>query len=164
MINTCTLISPALHAEAADFVSHVLALDGWSVSSIGSHRDKIEASSIVFVVDLPDGMRAHRCRLHIDADAQDEIDHVRRLGKHVVYMSQVWDDKRHGTRAGACPGPYGAPLLRWAWDTVPRNRLEFVGNLLRVVWREALWAVHASRGLPELKPCAAPRSGGQPPG
>ncbi len=160
MIRTCTLICPVRHAEASDFVSRMLALDGWSVSSIGSHRDKIEASSIVFVVDLPDGLAAHRCRLYIDADAQDEIDHARRLGKHVVYMSQVWD-KRHGTGAGACRGPYGAPLPRWALDAVPRNRLEFVGNLLRVVWREALWAVDASRGLPELEPRAAPRSGGQ---
>ena len=104
--NICTLVGPTKHYKSFDRASLLLGMKGWLVFSIGSHRtddaglgttdndrrtywhthrQKIMASAMVFVVDVPND-DCEEPRIGIDTIA--EIKFAWHCGVPVIYQSR----------------------------------------------------------------------------
>lgn len=116
--NICTLVGPTSHFRGFDDMALAMGKRGWLVFSIGSHRfdeeaipqgvpaefhqernrnlityrrthrEKIQMSSIVVVIDRAD---AKKTDTYIGEDSREEIEYAHRHGVPVVYMSVLLD-------------------------------------------------------------------------
>ena len=116
-----------------DAASIALGKLGWLVFSVGSHRmsdlglkttdcersvywkthrEKLDLSSMAFVVDMPTPS-AQRPLCRVGSDTSAEIAYARDIGARVVYMSRVWPGslprpKVRDGAGGACGAKGGA--------------------------------------------------------
>ena len=111
--NICTLLGPTAHHEAFDAASIYLGKLGWLVFTVGSHilsdvglgttdeerrvywkthREKMDLSSMAFVVDLPHPDASPSMR-RVGTDTQAEIDYAEKIGIKVVRMGDVWPSR-----------------------------------------------------------------------
>ena len=111
--NICTLLGPTAHHEAFDAASIRLGKLGWLVFTVGSHilsdvglgttdeerrvywkthREKMDLSSMAFVVDLPHPDASPSMR-RVGTDTQAEIDYAEKIGIKVVRMADVWPSR-----------------------------------------------------------------------
>ena len=108
--NVCTLLGPTRHYVSFDAASIALGKLGWLVFSVGSHRmsdlglgttdeerktywrthrEKMDISSMAFVVDMPTPT-APRTMHRVGMDTRVEIAYAMENGLRVVRMSDVW--------------------------------------------------------------------------
>lgn len=121
--NVCTLLGPTRHYVSFDAASIALGKLGWLVFSVGSHRmsdlglattdeerrmywrthrEKMDMSSMAFVVDMPTPS-AHRSMRRVGRDTVAEIQYAERHGLQVVYMSDVWNSGTGGVHIRGPP-------------------------------------------------------------
>lgn len=105
--NICTLIGPTRHCRMFDFMSYELGKCGWLVFSVGSqiyndeelgttfadmdvyaktHSKKIDLSSLVCVVDVPQFKEI--CKSYIGENTKAELAYVRDLNIPELWMSE----------------------------------------------------------------------------
>lgn len=129
----CTLLGPTAHYDSFDAASIELGKLGWLVFTVGSHRmddrglgttdeqrrtywkthrQKMDMSSMAFVVDLPHPDAPASMR-RVGSDTSEEIEYARKIGIDVVYMGDVWpsalptipDGGGDAPRAAGAPAP-----------------------------------------------------------
>lgn len=126
--NICTLLGPTAHHEAFDAASIRLGKLGWLVFTVGSHilsdvglgttdeerrvywkthREKMDLSSMAFVVDLPHPDAPLSMR-RVGSDTQAEIEYAEKIGIDVVRMGDVWPSSLPEPRRTECGGKGGA--------------------------------------------------------
>lgn len=109
--NIATLVGPTKHYPAFDFASYCLGRLGWLVFSVGSHRrsdadletntaelavykkthkQKIDVSSLVFVVDLPHCAAGPK-DIYVGRDTRAEINYAKAYGIRIEYLSGMLD-------------------------------------------------------------------------
>lgn len=123
----CTLLGPTAHYDSFDAASIELGKLGWLVFSVGSHRlddrglgttdeqrrtywrthrQKMDMSSMAFVVDLPHPDAPQSMR-RVGSDTREEIEYARKIGINVVRMGDVWPSSLPPIPGGAA-GAAGA--------------------------------------------------------
>lgn len=111
--NICTLLGPTLHYVSFDAASIELGKLGWLVFTVGSHRmsdlglrttdderrvywrthrEKLDVSSLAFVVDMPTPTAPKSMR-RIGGDTRGEIGYAEDLGIRIERMSDVWPSR-----------------------------------------------------------------------
>ena len=111
--NVCTLLGPTMHYVSFDAASIALGKLGWLVFSVGSHRmsdlglgttdeerrvywrthrEKMDVSSMAFVVDMPTPTAPMSMR-RVGKDTEAEIAYARQNGLRVVRMGDVWPSR-----------------------------------------------------------------------
>ena len=106
----CTLLGPTAHYKSFDAASVELGKLGWLVFTVGSHRlddrglgttdgqrrvywrthrQKMNLSTMAFIVDLPDP-QSPASRKRVGSDTAEEIEYADEMGLKIVRMSSVW--------------------------------------------------------------------------
>lgn len=129
--SVCTLLGPTAHYDSFDAASIELGKLGWLVFTVGSHRmddrglgttdeqrrtywkthrQKMDMSSMAFVVDLPHPDAPASMR-RVGSDTREEIEYAKKIGINVVRMGDVWPSALPPIPdgAGKKPGAAGAP-------------------------------------------------------